>query len=234
MRFQQLSIALACLGATVVAVADDTLFEETFDGPMTAGWQWVHPAPADHLVEDGRLGLLLSPGGVFEDDRRGRNFLLRDLPRDLDRETGDILVSVDVSHAPEGLYENAGLILYEDDDNYIVVTKESYPGYDPIRRVQIVVERDGHASISHHAPYDDAEVSMALRIGAGAVEGLYRSGDEEWISLGKVSMLSGARPRIGIKASYGVDGVRRWAWFDNFRVASSQGQPKSEAATAPD
>ena len=209
---------LAIMATTLLlAVQGGVLFEERFDDALDKGWSWVRPDTDGWHLRNGALSLRVSPGGLFQDHDGGRNILIRNLALGVD----GVVVSVELSHRPEGLYENGGIILYEDDDNYIVVNKESYPGHDPPLRLQVVAESDGVVTVPHHAAYDREDVVLGMRIAGGSVTGLYRYSDEDpWTPFGSVDLPRWDRFRIGLKVTYGVEGVLRWAEFDNFRIVS--------------
>lgn len=132
-----------------------------------------------------------------------------------------MLVEVDLFHRPVGLYENAGLILYLDDDNHVVVNKESYADRDPPLRLQMVLESGGEPIVPHHLAYSSDRVTLGMRIGGGEVIGLFRSSENEpWKTLGRMELPPWEDLAIGLEASYGVPGADRWAQFDNFRISS--------------
>ena len=113
----KVTLSLLALSVAVATSAQPTLiFEERFDSELDSSWSWVRPVPDDWKLESGGLWLRLRPGGLFEDHDGGGNLLLRDLALD----AAGVVVSVRLTHRPEGLYENGGIILYRDDDNYVV------------------------------------------------------------------------------------------------------------------
>lgn len=208
-------LVVVCL-ASVANTAPKVLFEELFEGPLDPGWYWVRGDAEKRRLENGTLSLFLEPGGLFRDHNSGINFLLRALPTGV----SDLLVQVDLVHRPTGLYENAGLILYLDDDNHVVVNKESYADRDPPLRLQLVLESEQEPTIQHLA-YSSDRVTLGMRIREGEVIGLYRSSAEEpWKTLAKVDLPLWNDMAIGLEATYGVDGEARWAQFDNFRISS--------------
>lgn len=186
-------------------------------GGLAPGWRWVRHEPAATRLEAGEVLIRLLPGGMHADHDGVHNLLVRPF------EPRDAIVSVRVSHAPEGLYENAQIVLFRDVDNYVVVTKESYPGRDPDRVVQIVAEVDGEPDVAHKAVYGEADAVLGLRLSGRTVTGLYRRGeDDPWREIGAVALPDWDRYEVGIGTSYGVEGVERWARFRDFRVAPAE------------
>jgi len=193
------------------------VFEESFDAPLSSDWSWVHSSPEARRIERGSLFLLTEPGGFFQEEDDGRNILVRELPWTPE----PLLVEASLTLHPEGKYENAGIILYVDDDNYVVVNKESYAKEKPTLRLQVVYESNGAARIAHDTAYDPAHVILGMRISESEVTGLYRGSNEDaWTVLGSTPRPSGGRPKIGVKTTYGVAGATRWAEFDNFRIST--------------
>jgi hypothetical protein len=225
LRMQRMR-GMGCLVALVVAACAEQppsleqgriVFEDSFDEFLDSDWIWVHSAPEGWRIEQGSLFLLTEPGGFFQEEDDGKNILVRALPQSPE----PLLVEVGITLHPEGKYENAGIILYVDDDNYVVVNKESYANEEPSLRLQVVYELNGEARIPHDTAYDPAHVILGMRIAESKVTGLYRSSTSEpWTVLGSVPYPGGGVPRIGVKTTYGVSGAERWAEFDNFRVST--------------
>lgn len=209
-------LLVCCEGEHPIAEPDTVLFEETFEGPLDGAWSWVREAPEARRIEGGSLFLLSEPGGLFQEENDGRNLLLRDLPPSRE----PLLVEVALTLRPQGKYENAGIILYVDDDNYAVVNKESYADEEPSLRLQMVYEANGEARVPHDTAYDRPHVILGMRISEDGVTGLYRADTEEpWTVLGTMPRPGGGTPRIGVKTTYGVAGAQRWAEFHHFRIA---------------
>lgn len=209
-------IVLALGVAASTAAASRVLFEERFEAPLDEAWYWVRGDAEKRRVENGALSLFLEPGGLFKDHNSGINFLLRPLPES----ASDFLVEVELLHRPGGIYENAGLILYRDDDNHVVVNKELYLDRDPPLRVQLVLESEGEPTF-HYVAYSSERVVLGMRIRDGEVTGLYKpTPGGPWKTVGRIALPEWDDPSIGLEATYGEDGADRWARFDNFRVSS--------------
>ena len=213
------TLLAACCAEKPPSERGTVVFEEPFDGSLDGDWFWVHGAPEGRRIEQGSLFLLTEPGGLFQEETDGKNILLRALPQSPE----PLLVEVGLTLRPEGKYENAGIILYVDNDSYAVVNKESYADQEPSLRLQVVYESNGEAQIPHDTPYDRARVILGMRIDESEVTGLYRSSTSEpWMVLGSVPRPGGGAARIGVKTTYGVPGAGRWAEFDSFRISTAQ------------
>ena len=200
------------------ALQERILFFETFDGTMQAGWGWVGDTDGGWRLENGQLHILTQPGGIHLDDAGVKNLLVRDVPASEDR----LCIDVDLRNRPESLYENAGIMLYLDNDNYVRVNKESFLGRrDPPVILQVVSEIDGQSHDDHYnVSYErDAPVSLRMRIDAEIVTSFYRRGQTDpWIEYGRIERPVASGLRIGVETSYGAAGADRWVAFDNFRI----------------
>lgn len=144
--------------------------------------------------------------------------LVRDLPVTDER----LCVEVNLWNRPASLYENAGIMLYLDDSNYVRVNKESYIGRrDPPETLQVVSEVNGefHDGDRKIAYGSDAHVSLRMRIDAETVTGFYRRARTgPWTEYGRVERPVTSHLQIGVETSYGEADSDRWAAFDDFRI----------------
>jgi regulation of enolase protein 1 (concanavalin A-like superfamily) len=135
---------------------------ETFDGKLRLNWKPVRhdPTHASLTKNKGRLTITTQRGSIHEDevargDPKAKNLFLIDNPLAAD---ADFEVTTSFSgFTPREAYQQAGLILYNDDDNYL---KWSYE-YDWTRgggqRFCLVRETNAKAE---HSP---AEVPAGLK-----------------------------------------------------------------------
>ena len=67
---------------------------------------------------------------------------------------GKLAVEVLVDIEPTNAYENAGLIWYYDDDNYVIMVKEKI-GKDIL--MQLVAEQDGKPKAGFHKKFNEGK-----------------------------------------------------------------------------
>ena len=192
------------------------LFEDPFQDELKAGWQWVRGTPVDHRVQSGVLQMRSMPGGLFEQDNNVRNMVLRPLAG-APGETA--AVEVHVSNQPTAIYENAGLVLYRDDDNYVTVMKE-------FMRDELVVamgcEVNGDGDVPARQAYEATDVWLRMEVSRRGVKSYYRPGkNDRWETLGECALPGKADVRIGLMAAYGDASVERWVQFRGFRILES-------------
>src|SRR4051812_20118123 len=106
------SIVLALLAA---GAADSPAFEEPFKDKLRPGWSWVREDKDAWKVADGTLQIRATPGNIGGGENNARTPLLRDPPKDAKA----FVAEVTVAHTPITFGEQAGLLFYRDDDNYV-------------------------------------------------------------------------------------------------------------------
>jgi regulation of enolase protein 1 (concanavalin A-like superfamily) len=205
-----MSFQTAALLCALLAADGRILFEEPFKDHLSQGWSWVREAKADWKLADGSLQVRLTPGNLWENENTARNLLLREAPEDAKAFTAEVTLSL----APAAFGEQAGLLWYRDDDNYIKLTKEFYND-----RVWVVfaVERDGKPD------YREAEcrgqtVNLRLTVAGDKVTASFLPvGGTAAKSLGTFEFPSRGT-RVGLTAHHGVADADRRAVFRGFRI----------------
>ena len=202
-------LALLLLGAAAV---DDgsVLFEERFDGKLADGWSWAREDKDNWRLKDGALQIRATPGNLWEAENTARNLLLRPPP-----DARSFAAEVTVSHAPATFGEQAGLLWYRDDDNYVKLMKEFYDG-----KVWVVLaaEQAGKAQYKE-APCPAETVTFRLTVLGDEVVGEFRpDGAKEWTTVGRLPFKARDGTRIGVNAHHAPAGAQRWATFRGFRM----------------
>lgn len=212
--------ALFFAAAAPILAADapvSILFHEPFEDELSAGWSWVRENKAAWKLGDGALHLRLLPGNLWEKENDARNLLLRPPPEGVKQFSAEVTES----HAPAAFGEQAGLLWYRDDDNYIKLVKEWYDGKT---WVVFAAERAGKADY-REAECADETVTFRLTIDGDKVSASYRpAGAKEWRTLDPFDFAARddktGPARIGLTAHHGPVDAPRWAVFRDFRVSS--------------
>jgi regulation of enolase protein 1 (concanavalin A-like superfamily) len=208
----KLAIALAVL---LLAAPDAPLFEDRFDGKLADGWAWVREDKADWETRDGALRIRATPGNLWEAENTARNLLLRPRPK----EAGAFAAEVTVTHAPVTFAEQAGLLWYTDDDNYVKLMKEFYDGKT---FVVLAAEQSGKA-VYRESACPAETVTFRLTVAGDEVVGQYRpDGAKEWTTVGRLPFKAGEGARVGVNAHHAPAGIERWASFRDFRLLGSR------------
>lgn len=92
---------------------------------LNARWSWLREDPTHWSLTEraGFLRITTQKGGFFS-GHNAKNVLLQDAP------TGDFDVRTRVLFTPTDNIQSAGLIVYQDDDNYLAVLR-AFCGFDP-------------------------------------------------------------------------------------------------------
>jgi regulation of enolase protein 1 (concanavalin A-like superfamily) len=210
--------ALALTAILTLAAADpNVLFHEPFKENLSPGWSWLREDKPDWKLADGALHIRLTPGNLWADENTAHNLLLRDPPRDARSFTAEVTLSL----APAAFGEQAGLLWYRDDDNYLKLTKEFY---NDRTWVVFAVERDGKPD------YREAEcrgqwVNLRLTVAGDKVAASFLPiGGTAAKSMGTFDFPAtdpkdkSGSARVGLTAHHGAPESDRWAVFRDFRI----------------
>lgn len=102
------------------AVQVGSLWLDTFDANLLAhDWWWVRESSSKWNLSpaEGMLNVTTEYGGLYGTANNGRNILLREAPN------GDFILETHVYYQPAYNFQNAGIIVYGDDDNYLMLSR---------------------------------------------------------------------------------------------------------------
>jgi regulation of enolase protein 1 (concanavalin A-like superfamily) len=206
-----MSLALALL------LQDKWLFEDKFTAAPGKGYAWVRQDAAASKVEKGSLYLKPLPGQIWEKDATQKNILTREIPA-YKAEEGSIVFEVLVKDAAETEYEQAGLLLYKDDDTYVKLCRERVKGKN-----QIVFARELGGVAYCPGERDDPAPSHRLRLRWEPQKlsaEILPQGAAKWITAGYCEppfrTLDGVK--VGLYATGAAADSKRWAQFSEFRI----------------
>ncbi|PUA80172.1 alpha-L-arabinofuranosidase C-terminal domain-containing protein [Nocardioides currus] len=216
-----LATVTAMVSATAgpAAAADDAVtWTDTFDGAALDGrWEVVNPDPANLSVAGGALRISGQPGDTYQTVNSARNVVVLDVP------VGDFTATADVSAAVAKVYQGAGLIAWQDMDNYVRAGLTFVGGLSPSGRA---VETDVESGATFSA------VSFADRPGSSAERlRLARVGDtitsswwdgSTWVTAGTTTV-SFDTTQVGLYALAAQDGTALPAAFDSFTIEHEPG-----------
>jgi regulation of enolase protein 1 (concanavalin A-like superfamily) len=151
----------------------------------------------DQATHPGILRVPADFGDLFGGDNSSRNTLFRDLPPDWT----SIRLKL-AGFAPTENYQQAGLLAYQDDDNYVQVTRIFENG----NRITFAREVNRAASLVSRPPVS-ATTDIFLRLDRyppdERISGFYSLDGVTWVGLGTVSQaLSNPRLAIFVGTSY--------------------------------
>ena len=190
-------------------------YEADFSKALDKDWRFVREDKADWRLEGGNLQLLAQPTNIWGNKNNGtENFLLRALPGP----TSTVEVTVDFN--PRKEYEQAGLMLYVDDDNYIKFDRELYDG----QSCTLVLESGAKPKVVKKILFREGPLRLRLEIADGTVTAMVKAPDgEEWTSHGETTLPGRSdQVMVGLFALLGDAKAPRWATFSDFVLTSEK------------
>ncbi|CAN5460620.1 hypothetical protein BH10CHL1_BH10CHL1_48330 [soil metagenome] len=204
--------------------------EEFEDNTLNNAWAWLREDPSHWAWGGplnrrgfGYLGITTQAGDLAGSANNAKNLLLRPPP------PGDFEVSTLVDFwEPLSLdYQQGGLLIYQDDDNYIKLVSIYSGNY----KLEVQAEVKGRvveqASIPVQSPLP---IRFAYR--GHTYQGYYSTDGASWRTLGQPVTVNWSNPRLGLLAYSQLDGKQTTAFFDWFRVTSPL-PPTATATTTP-
>jgi len=200
------------------AAPEKVLFEDPLTGSLKEGWTWVREEAAARKHDKDGLHLRVQGGSLWEKSNSARNVLLRNLPST--GVDGPVAVEVRVANAPQQTAEQAGVLLYLDDDTYVKLVRERLE-----QRVKVVFARESEARGFPLTIRDDDAAAHRLRLtwsGSQVTAEMRADGAPKWTSLGYCEspfpLDLAEKVRGGIVAHGAPKEAERWAVFRDFRV----------------
>jgi regulation of enolase protein 1 (concanavalin A-like superfamily) len=141
----------------------DDFTESSLDGR----WSWVRETQANWSLKEspGSLTLKVLPGDLAEKMNNGRNLLLVRIA------ATDFQIETKLDFAPAGNYEQAGLIIYQDDDNYFKFVHQ----FDPKKKNTAVAAEEKNGVFSGVCAATALKTSWLRLVKTGNKIGVYLS-----------------------------------------------------------
>lgn len=180
---------LVVVFATAAAWGDVT---DAFEGPALApGWRWVREDPAQWSLaaRPGYLRVMGQGGDLYQAGNNNRNLLLREAGASEFR----LETCID-GFSPQRNFEQAGLIIRLDDDNYLKLVR----AYVERPALYLAVERDGRYT-QEGADLAGDRVWLRLVLRDGAVRAFLKTAaDGPWRRFGRRTPLDFAPREVGL------------------------------------
>lgn len=128
-------IAALTMLAFAWTAQDKPLFEEKFQKKLSDGWTWVREDAKGWKLTEGALEIRALPGALKGKENSAKNLLLRKAPA---AGTPDepFAIEATVKSAPAQAGEQAGVIVYENDDTYVSFVREHKDGKLFVRMIR--------------------------------------------------------------------------------------------------
>jgi len=153
------------------------------------------------------LGITAQAGDLINNWNNAKNLLLRNQP------PGDFEMSTMLHMSMNTDYQQGGLLIYQDDDNYIKLVRIYSNGY----KMEFQAELNGVTMYQVSTPIASATPMKIARTG-NSYSGFYSTDGVTWRRLGQPFTVNWPNPRMGLAAYSTVNVEQTIAYFDWFRV----------------
>src|SRR5581483_2733348 len=192
------------------APVEQMLYEDNFAAKLNAGWKWVREQTDAWKADDKGLALKTLPGTLWATTNTAKNLLLRAAP-----EKADFATEVNVSIQPALDGEQAGLIWYAGDGDYIKLVKE-FKGQSFLLLVR---EEKEMAKEIGRIPAPEGTITLRLASHNGWVTAQgRRTGAPGWQKVAECYSLTKPGFQVGVFTHISPGETNRWARFQNFRM----------------
>jgi cytochrome c len=190
-------------------------------------WNHIVREQADlYKVQNGRLEITTVAGDIYTngDPATTRNFILQTA----DHAGADwtIETQVNIGQLTNGGYEQGGLLVYKDDDNYIKFDPLSDPGNTDVNRIELRSEVNGVIQTSPADPQvPDGTQNVYLRLTKTGTSyaGEYSYNGETWTALASPVTNAMTEPSFGIY-TLGVQNNNHVVPFEYFALDGNRGE----------
>lgn len=184
-------------------------YNDEFEGTLNPAWSWIREDADKWRVSNvpGALRIDLQPGDLHQENN-ARNLLLRHTPP----------ADFEVSTATGPLKFNqqqAGLLIYQDDDNYLSLMQSYNDGY----QIEFRAEIDG-VFVEQATQPMFALIPLKIRRTGHRYQGYYSVDMLTWQSLGQSVAVDWPSAQMGLAAFDAASNQPATAQFQWFRVAT--------------
>jgi glucose/arabinose dehydrogenase/PKD repeat protein len=160
-------------------------------------WDVVRRDDTRLSVSNGALNLVSAPQDIFQGETGLPNIVLQDLP---EGGAAPWSITTEVTWDPTQNYQNAGLIVYQDDDNYIKTGMVWSGG----RAFELIKETNGTASFDGNAPAGTVPSRFFLRYvstDGTSLQSAFSADGVDWTTIGTTDLEGIENPRVGVYAT---------------------------------
>ena len=204
------ALVLSSLLLTGAGAGDDVLFEETFDAKLQSTWKWIRPDADEWRIQGKELHVRSQFGRIWGGND-AKNVLVIRPPK-----TDNVEARVNVAHAPKEKWEQAGLLWYVDDDNFVKFISEHIDGkmYAVICR-----EQAGRGRVFGKVEAPSANMQLRLAVRGNRVTGQWRIKEKQpWSDSGSCQFDVPGDRYFGLFTQNGLKDQVRWVRFDSFVI----------------
>jgi hypothetical protein len=188
-------------------VFSETYTDDFSTATLASSWSWVRQDSTKWSLSQnpGKLRIVTQPGDLFGSQNNAKNLLLRDAP------AGDWTATAKLTFAPVADYQQAGLIVYGDDDNYAKLMR-AHSGS------QVVVGDKEVGGVYTQNLAGEAAGIVYLRVtkaGSNYFLSYNLDGSPDWTPVATYTGLNlGSSLKIGLASFGGTQAIADFDWFD--------------------
>ena len=218
-----LLIALSSVKAATLSQSSQTWTDEFATSSLNSHWFWVREDNTHWSLTDnpGFMRITTQQGGLLFDGGDAKNLLLRDAP------VGDFEIETRVIFTPTENFHIAGLLVYQDDDNFLMLGR-AYCGFIPPcvgNGIYFDHEEQGTTVGGNFAMTTTitGEAHFRLIRRSTVYTGYVSENGTDWTLVGAHTVISGMIPSmIGLAAEDSYEGAAEMpADFEYFRLVDS-------------
>jgi len=203
--------------------SSDVYYNEEFEGGTynSSAWSWIRQdknEPNNWWLGSERLGhIAIRALGGLGPGNDARNLFLRYPP------AGDFAVTTQILYFPDSDYQQAGLLVYQNDDNYIRLMCASNSQF----QLEWSAEVNGDTVMSSFDRNASLRLLRIVRTG-DTYTGHYSTDGIRWERIGPSVTLNWSSPRIGLASYNPLNTSSKEAYFDWVRFTT---EPLTSLAT---
>ena len=189
--------------------AQNIIFEDNFNNSINKKWKILNEKKNEWNLKNNSLNLLVQTENIWDNLATNANNMFT-----LDVEN-DFSAEVDIFLIPENAYEQAGLSIYQDDDNYIKISKEMFNNK---LSLVFVSEKDGKPTVIERLDYPNKKVALKIERKNEKVITYYKNLDSVWKVISSVESHLKNETKIALYTFSGNEEKPNWASFKNFKI----------------
>ncbi|KRA38823.1 MULTISPECIES: alpha-L-arabinofuranosidase C-terminal domain-containing protein [unclassified Nocardioides] len=207
--------------AAAAAPADTPVtWTDAFDGAsLDERWDVVNPDPGALEVSGGALRISGQPGDTYQGVNTAKNIVMLDVP------AGDFTATATVAAPVSKVYQGAGLIAWQDMDNYVRAGL-TYVGALSPSGVAVETDREVGAAFGAVAfadrPASTGETLRLQRTGDTITSSYREAGTGTWVTAATTTVAFDTT-QVGLYALAAQDGTPTAAVFDDVEITHAQG-----------
>ena len=195
---------------------DDGVLRDDFDSKFTLNWETIRPDPTHMSLEShpGKLTITTQYGSIHQAQTTAKNLQFIKVPEELQ----DFVATTCVEDfMPETIWQQAGMMFYDDDDNYLKWVRDFTGRGHPVLNVNWEIAQDNKGV---NAPIEVPKERFWLRvIKRGNIYQCLASLDgKTWTTYAAMPWGDGSPKKVGLVAKNGPREGDLEAQFDFFEL----------------